>query len=70
MVDIRERGSILYLGVAKEISNLPQQDDSQRSWKTPKQTCRSIDTTYQFTKIFANLPLSMQDLRNRPSKKS
>jgi len=45
------------------------QDNGQGSCKNPKQECRSIDTTQQFTKILANIPVSTQELRNRVLKK-
>ena len=42
---IRERGSVLYLGMAKDFTILiHQQENSQRSYYPPNQACRQNDT--------------------------
>jgi len=38
--------------------------------QTPSQACRENDTAWQFIRILANVPLSTQELRSRPPKKS
>jgi len=45
-------------------------DNGQKKLQTPNQAYRQNDTAWQFTKILANVPLSMLELRNRPPKKS
>ena len=42
----------------------------QRTYKPQNQAHRENDIAWQFTKILANVPLSMRELKNRSLKKS
>ena len=70
---IKEHSSILYLGMTKEILNLPWLCISQIMTKeatNPKPSMQREWYCLAVHKILANVPLSTWELRNRPLKKS